>query len=297
MLAFSKLGYMGRLGNQLFQYAFLRQTAEALDTPFYCPEWIGDKIFQLNDEEHRVKTGRELPHLYQASALGYAEDFHLIIDETEISGYFQSARNFSDPSKVRSWYRWKPELVAPLAERYRHIDFPSASGVHLRFGDFFQLRHIRDFYLPSSRYYRRAIEFSKAQKIVVFSDEPKKARIWLKPLTKDANFDLVFLEGNEDWEDLYLMSQCRNMICSASTFSWWGAWLGRKSEATTVAPMEGLFRSSSKVENDDFWPADWQLFEAEDYTFRDLVLTIGFVLEPLVQKFLRKFALSAEVAG
>lgn len=281
---------MGRLGNQLFQYAFLRQTAVALDTSFYCPEWMGDQIFQLHDEEHRVKTWRELSHFYQASAIGYAEDFHQIIDETDISGYFQSARNFSDPSIIRSWYRWKPELVEPLSRRYRHIDFASASGVHLRFGDFFDLKHVRDFYLPSSRYYQRAVEFSEAQRLVVFSDEPNRARIWLKPLLKSSKPDLVFMEGNEGWEDLYLMTQCRNMICSASTLSWWGAWLGQKSEGTTVAPMEGLFRSFSKLKNDDFWPADWQLFRAENYTFRDLLLTLGYVLEPLAQKVRRKFA-------
>ena len=50
MLSFSKLGNYGRLGNQLFQYAFLRMTARRLGTQFFCPKWDGDDIFNLNDE-------------------------------------------------------------------------------------------------------------------------------------------------------------------------------------------------------------------------------------------------------
>ena len=54
MISFSNLGNHGRLGNQLFQYAFLRTTAARLGTEFYCPQWDGDEIFDLHDREERV---------------------------------------------------------------------------------------------------------------------------------------------------------------------------------------------------------------------------------------------------
>ncbi len=56
MLSFSKLGEHGRLGNQLFQYAFLRTQAERLGVPFYCPHWTGDDVFTLEDEPQRINT-------------------------------------------------------------------------------------------------------------------------------------------------------------------------------------------------------------------------------------------------
>ena len=53
MISFSKLGEYGRFGNQLFQYAFLRTQAKKLGVKFYCPKWIGDKIFDLNDQDEK----------------------------------------------------------------------------------------------------------------------------------------------------------------------------------------------------------------------------------------------------
>lgn len=55
MISFSTLGKNGlRLGNQLFQYAFLRTQAEQLRVDFYCPHWIGDDIFSLKD--HKIRS-------------------------------------------------------------------------------------------------------------------------------------------------------------------------------------------------------------------------------------------------
>ena len=54
------------------------------------------------------------------------------------------------------------------------------------------------------------------------------------------NFDVKkfnFLENNNELEDLYCLSQCDSIIMSNSTFSWWGAWLGKKkgkSHCTTI---------------------------------------------------------------
>ena len=56
MISFSKLGSFGRLGNQLFQYAFLRSTAARLGTRFHCPQWIGDRVLHLDD------AALQLPH-------------------------------------------------------------------------------------------------------------------------------------------------------------------------------------------------------------------------------------------
>ncbi len=51
MLAISILGEMERLGNQLFQYYFLRSTAVKLGVKYWCPAWIGRDIICLRDEK------------------------------------------------------------------------------------------------------------------------------------------------------------------------------------------------------------------------------------------------------
>jgi hypothetical protein len=53
VISFSKLGSMGRLGNQMFQYSFLRLQAQHLGVKFYCPTWLGDSMFELEDDSER----------------------------------------------------------------------------------------------------------------------------------------------------------------------------------------------------------------------------------------------------
>ena len=45
----SSLGKLGRFGNQLFQYAFLRICAEKSGARVECPPWIGQTLFGHKD--------------------------------------------------------------------------------------------------------------------------------------------------------------------------------------------------------------------------------------------------------
>jgi hypothetical protein len=44
-LTMSSLGRLGRFGNQIFQYAFLRICANESGARVECPPWIGQKLF------------------------------------------------------------------------------------------------------------------------------------------------------------------------------------------------------------------------------------------------------------
>ena len=45
VLTMSSLGQLGRFGNQIFQYAFLRICANESGATVECPPWIGQKLF------------------------------------------------------------------------------------------------------------------------------------------------------------------------------------------------------------------------------------------------------------
>lgn len=49
LLTMSSIGQLGRFGNQLFQYAFLRICAEKSGAKVECPPWIGQTLFGHND--------------------------------------------------------------------------------------------------------------------------------------------------------------------------------------------------------------------------------------------------------
>ena len=51
VLAISCLGRLGRFGNQLFQYSFIRIVADANGYRVLCPPWLGARVFGLSDGE------------------------------------------------------------------------------------------------------------------------------------------------------------------------------------------------------------------------------------------------------
>jgi len=252
VISFPKLGAYGRLGNQLFQYAFVRSTAERLGTRFHCPAWVGDRVFQLDDAALRAAP-QPLPKTWRSSFLdvGFEPDALCIEDGTEIYGFFQSARCF-DAEAVRRWYRFREEAVAGVAARYAHVDFADTVALHLRFGD---KRTSARFYLPRPRFYLDALRnlVPARRHILVFSDDRRRSRSYLRGLPAHAHF----VSGNEPYEDLYLMSRCRDFVGSSSTLAWWGAWLDARADKTVIVPAEGIFRPGGPRVATDYWPEGW----------------------------------------
>jgi hypothetical protein len=82
---------------------------------------------------------------------------------------------------------------------------------------------------------------------IVFSDDID----WCK---KNLPFldEKIFIEGNDDFFDLYLMSKCQNNIIANSSFSWWGAWLN-KSENKKVMSPKNWFGQSYKHNTKDLF--------------------------------------------
>ena len=53
--------------------------------------------------------------------------------------------------------------------------------------------------------------------------------------------------------DLFLMSYCDNHIITNSSFSWWGAWLNKKTSKKVIAPKQWLVNDKCV----DLIPKQW----------------------------------------
>lgn len=260
MISFSKLGEYGRFGNQLFQYAFLRTQAKKLGTKFYCPEWLGDTIFSLGDYKEKA-TKFKPSFLYDEGDKdhGFQEGATKIKDGTDIAGYFQSSKFFLKDD-VLSWFNFNEPLFLNLRNKYSYIDFSESTAIHIRLGDYFKAPLL--FYVSKKSYFRKALTFVGHKKhILVFSDSPELAKKYLDFLPNDA----IFIEGNKDYEDFYLMSQCRDMICSTSTFSWWVAYLNKFKDKTIVTPKWLFLPGAPTINKDLFDVSGWTKLPAHRF--------------------------------
>jgi len=86
---------------------------------------------------------------------------------------------------------------------------------------------------------------------LIFSDDIE----WCK-----LNFDFlenkIFVNGNTDFQDLYLMSKCNDNIIANSTFSWWGAWLNQNPNKKVIAPKIWFGNFYSNFNTNDLYFQD-----------------------------------------
>lgn len=256
MLTFTKLGNYGRLGNQLFQYAFLRTHARQLNTTFWCPHWDGDDIFDLGDDHERAAQPAPTQHFFDpGKEAGYCKEALSIQDRTEIQGFFQSERYYTSAQTVRDWYAFKPDIVRSALQRHPGVPFSQAVSLSLRIDA--DYNNTREFFpLYPLNYYRKALAlYPDSAKVIVFADRPDLAKAYFGDIAQ--NRDLYFIENTPPAEQLYLMSACGlGNIITNSTFAWWGAFLNADPQARICTPTEWT-RPGVPQPIADITPASW----------------------------------------
>lgn len=127
-------------------------------------------------------------------------------------------------------------------------------AIHIRRGDYLQNPQYLD--ICDKTYYKEAIKFMEerfsAIYYYIFSDDTD----WCKsnlPLPLENITYVDWNQGSDSWQDMLLMSHCRNNIIANSSFSWWAAWLNANPDKIVVCP-----RKYSRTENlANVMPENW----------------------------------------
>jgi len=141
----------------------------------------------------------------------------------KLEGYFQH-EDYLNPirEQILDLFEIDPKTELKLNEKYNFIKSENTCSIHVRRGNYLNLRHV--FNILDMTYYKNCIDEFDIENthFVIFSNDQE----WCQ-----QNFNFLphktFINDNEDFEDLYLMSMCKDNIIANSSFSWWGGWLNK----------------------------------------------------------------------
>jgi len=258
MLTFSRLEHKGNLGNQLFQIASIIGIAKKNGHNFAFPEWSYSKYFKNRLPILSEENFKDFQLIKETDSTFY----NYVLDDKnyDFDGWFQSEKYF-DIESTKYFFKFKEELVEKIKQKYRESLGRETILVSIRRGDF--VDH-PDFYQLPINYYITALNryFSnwRNKSIIVLSDDFEYINFHFGCLRNCFYFKEI-----TPIEQLVLATQCDNFIISNSTFSWWCAWLGEKSDSIVIRPKHFFTDTKRKVNDDrDYFPGRWIIHDHEN---------------------------------
>jgi hypothetical protein len=241
---------VGRMGNFLFQaatsmayawdhgleFTVPSTTRDAQDHPIYLQHLVNPK---WNPANSWVKI-KERGHTYSPITFDeYWRNKNIILN-----GYWQSEKYFKHHRE-----RILEEFDFKCGQLY------GAVSVHVRRGDYLTIKRGNMFKHPpvTTEWYQRAMAKFPGFGFFFFSDDIAWCRA-----TFGEGGNHQFSDGLDEVDDLGTMSYCEHHICSASTFSWWGAWLNRNPNKKVIMPAHWITPGWATLDTSDIVPAEWE---------------------------------------
>lgn len=253
----------GRLGNQMFQYAFGLAAAQRLGTRcaydtielerYFDLEgsrrgraatrlmaWAVDRVLGLERREIATEGGEDPDEVLASTT-----------DRTYYGGHFYSGHFFAPSSAaVRRAFTVREVHLERFETKYRDLLRDGYLAAHVRLTDFFTYRD--DVTLPPG-YYRRALDRLEPDlPVVVVSDEPDRVRAVL------GSDPRIRIEANEEIVDFLLLRHANGLITSNSSFAWWAAWLNDRPGLRVIAPRWWLGLHAGREIPVKVIPEEWQ---------------------------------------
>jgi hypothetical protein len=281
----------GRLGNQMFQYAFIMTASKKLNTSFYIDQYIEissldkyfnniaggsnkalTRLFKINGFKNifsfyfrrfyykylaQINRLSVCEYNYNGSATDIKQD-----DRKLYLGFFQSELFFdSIKQTIKSEFSLKSIFINEFKLKYYGLYKNNRIvTIHIRRTDYQSLQHLNlgasDLSLPLG-YYKKALAKFNGQNVhfVFISDDPDFVNQNFKAVkNKTISTDTEII----DFQHLLNADAC---IISNSTFSWWGAWLNDKPGKVIYAPQYFLGWRIKQETPRGIYPDSWTIID------------------------------------
>lgn len=280
MITFSQLGNHGRLGNQLFQYAFLKSieltngNKVVLDKNLKERVWHGQNCllenFKLTCE---FSDKLEIKSLFvEPKHRSFSPIVYTFPEGTDYFGYYQNINYFHRFRKeILKEFELKDEIIdkaKSILSKYRDKKIVS---VHFRRGDSITMNPLSPNYLNSNgemddecllgKYINEATSIFNEDDVYFYvisggsrEGDNREDIEWCKKNFKRKN--VIYSEGVEDIVEFAILTLVDYNICShGSTFGWWGAYLNKNQ--CVIAPKDANL--DSLVDPASYYPNNWKL--------------------------------------
>ncbi len=173
-----------------------------------------------------------------------------------LGGFFQAYKYFHDyEEEIRRLYA---SFIAPQV--------PGTLGIHLRYGDYLNRGAREIFVAPTVAYIREALRqvAPHFHRIVLFTDDRELGEyVVQQALRTKAEQCVVEIDRSPSMQAMRRLTSMEQLIISASTFAWWGAYLGQ--QEVVVVPAHWFKCASKNISNTaDLYLPHWNRLDTQD---------------------------------
>lgn len=219
----------GGLGNQMFEIAAAASLAKD-----------NGAVLIVNNEEHILPNqGRNVNNYTNNIFSKIMFDKNLLIknfhrrdlctyekipykENLKLLGHFQSWKYFDHNREyIRNLFS------QPSKNAY------DITAIQVRRGDYYKFPDHHPQLTPE--YYAKAVKMADNKNILIFSDDIQ----WCIDnihFGEDYNVRYMSKTNTSDWQELYTLSECKNIIISNSSFGWWSAYLNTHPDKKIYVP-------------------------------------------------------------
>lgn len=171
----------------------------------------------------------------------------------KLGGHYQSFKYFDhNRDYIKELFGPTDEILDRMDTYWKEGGFDDEiTAIQVRRGDYYKFPDHHP--LLTTDYYAKAVKMAAPKKVWIFSDDIN----WCK---ENLHFDCpVHYVKDDDYMEMYIMSFCKNVIISNSSFGWWSAYLNRRSDAQIFVPSTWFGRAliADGFQTDDLILKDW----------------------------------------
>jgi hypothetical protein len=274
MITFPHIGYIGRLGNQMFQYSALVNIAkknkldyyinspkiellECFDLPvkinsYYNPNVSSPNKFSMCTIKDPCSIEVSIGEYSNLFSTNFDKKFYDINhDNKSLIGFFQNFNYFKEyENTLRSHFVFKKNIYQICKNYFTQRFFNTKTlSLHIRRTDYLESSVLNS--LPLDYYENALKHFDSSLPVLVFSDDTD----WCESQSMFSDERFIIMRSNNTYIDLCLMSLCDYHIIANSSFSWWGSWLSKSKK--TICPKQWFSSNYSHLDSDGLRLNKW----------------------------------------